>query len=125
MFLDFAGTIFHTNNNQMISACIKAVGLASLANIRSEKRILTQARKQYVDSLRLVNNALRVPSEAMQDSTLLGVMLLSLFEQITCVDGQFLHIWTQHVNGAALLVKLRGTRQFTYKVGLQMFQRIC
>lgn len=125
MFLDFASTIFRTSNNQMISACIKAVGLASLANIRSEKQILTQARKEYVESLRLVNNALRVPSEAVQDSTLLGVMLLNFFEQITCVDGHFVHIWTQHVNGAALLVKLRGTHQFTYKVGLQMFQHIC
>lgn len=125
MFLDFAGTIFRTSNNQMISACIRAVGLASLANIRSEKQVLTQARKEYVESLRMVNNALRVPSEAVQDSTLLGVMLLSFFEQITCVDGQFLHIWRQHVNGAALLVKLRGTHQFTYKVGLQMFQHIC
>lgn len=124
MFLDFAGIIFRTGNNQMISACIKAVGLASLANVRSEKQILIQARKEYVKSLRMVNNALRVPSEAVQDSTLLGVMLLSFFEQITCVDGQFLHVWTQHVNGAALLVKLRGTHQFTYKVGLQMFQHI-
>jgi hypothetical protein len=125
-FFDYAGTVLSGDSaNRIVSTCIEAVGLASVANMQQDTHIMARARRGYIAALRGVHNALRIPSEASNDTTLLAVMLLNLFEHINCSDSGFLDVWTQHVNGAALLVQLRGRRQLTYQTGLQLFEQFC
>ncbi|KAA8644209.1 Zn(II)2Cys6 transcription factor [Aspergillus tanneri] len=125
-FFDFASTILSRDtSNQTALSCIMAVGLAGLANIRQHDHVMFEARKYYVRGLNLVNKALHTPSDAVQDTTLLSVMLLQFFELITCTGRKFMRIRTQHIKGASILVKLRGNEQFTSEVGLRMFQQLC
>lgn len=61
-------------------AGITATGLAGLANETKTPEIMRHARQQYALALRAINRALGSPIEALKDSTLLGVLILAIFE---------------------------------------------
>ncbi|MCJ1396508.1 hypothetical protein MMC18_009399 [Xylographa bjoerkii] len=110
--------------DEHLSAIIYAVGLASFANEYKSQDVFKQARRQYVYALQLTNTALRSSIEATKDSTLLAVMLLSLYETITSTTQQPLTSWTDHIKGATVLVTLRGRQQLRSPLGLQMFKQM-
>jgi hypothetical protein len=58
---------------------------------------------------------------ASNDSTIFAVMVLGLFETITCSGNESLEAWRHHINGAAELLMHRGPAQFRTKQGLQIF----
>ncbi|MCJ1319909.1 hypothetical protein MMC15_005245 [Xylographa vitiligo] len=110
--------------DEHLSAIIYAVGLASFANEYKSQDVFKQARKQYIYALQLTNTALRSTTEAIKDSTLLAVMLLSLYETITSTTQKPLTSWTNHIKGATVLVTLRGRQQLRSSLGLQMFKQM-
>ncbi|MCJ1420959.1 hypothetical protein MMC32_007319 [Xylographa parallela] len=110
--------------DEHLSAIIYAVGLASFANEYQSHDVFEQARRQYVYALQLTNTALRSSTEATKDSTLLAVMLLSLYETITSTTQKPLTSWTDHIKGATVLVTLRGRQQLRSSLGLQMFKQM-
>ncbi len=115
-------------DNSPLILSIKAVGLACLSNINSSgspmpRLMTTTALQHYAAALRLVNDALRSPREAVKDSTLLTIMILGLWEQVTGRNNYSLSAWKNHVTGASALLKLRGRRQFKSPAGLQLFMQ--
>lgn len=105
-------------------ASMNAVGLATLSNAVRAPELMVRARKDYVHALQLTNVALRSPVEAKKDSTLFAVMILGIFETVTGNNERSLAAWTEHINGAAALVKLRGPDQLNTDVGRRMFIQV-
>jgi hypothetical protein len=116
--------ISQTNADDHLLASMSAVGLASFSNSVHAPELMVRARKDYVHALQLTNTALRSPKEAKKDSTLFAVMILGIYETITGSNERSLAAWTEHINGAATLVKLRGRDQFKTAAGKSMFMQV-
>ncbi|KAF7915516.1 uncharacterized protein EAE98_011119 [Botrytis deweyae] len=110
--------------DEALSTSMTAVGLAGLANRTKSPQLLGEARYEYMIALRRVNGALRSPIDAVKDSTLLSIMVLAVFETVTSTNRLSLKAWTEHINGASTLIKLRGPSQFKTRVGVGLFMQI-
>lgn len=110
--------------DEALSTSMTAVGLAGLANRTKSPQLLGEARHEYMVALRRVNGALRSPTDAVKDSTLLSIMVLAVFETVTCTNRFSLKAWTEHINGASALIQLRGPSQFKTRVGVGLFMQI-
>lgn len=123
-YLNYAPALLHAPGHDvaLVRAAVCAVGLAGLANTTGSAAIMYGARASYADALRRVNLVLASPLQACEDSTVLAVVVLGIFETITCTGGQSLEAWTRHIQGVADLVVHRGTSQFGTKLGLHVFQ---
>lgn len=112
-----------------VMASMTAVGLAGLANMTRSGDVMDSARKSYGTALRLINTALRMPDEAVKDTTMLSILILGLFEMIADRDARTVSgtvkAWHEHVNGAAALAKIRGVAQFRTRAGIKMFMMLC
>ena len=72
---------FYTNDSETaISCAVTALGLAGLAYRRNESCLLSASRSMYSCALHLTNDALRDPTTAANDATLINVLLLGLYE---------------------------------------------
>ncbi|KAL7783204.1 hypothetical protein V8C43DRAFT_189749 [Trichoderma afarasin] len=109
----------------LISAGMTAVGLVGLSKITGDRETMTRAQQSYGAALQLANAALRNPGEAVEDSTMLGVLILGTYEFISGHTPQTLHAWQEHINGAATLATMRGQAQFRTKAGVRMFLMLC
>ncbi|KAL7808423.1 hypothetical protein V8C26DRAFT_413344 [Trichoderma gracile] len=109
----------------LISAGMTAVGLVGLSKITGDRETMVRAQQSYGAALQLANAALRNPGEAVEDSTMLGVLILGTYEFISGHTPQTLHAWQEHINGAATLATMRGQAQFRTKAGVRMFLMLC
>ena len=103
---------------------MKAVGLAGFSHTAHAPDLLIESKKLYVAAIRRTNNALRSPADVAKDSTLLAIMLLSIFETMTGGGQRSLTAWASHINGAAALLKLRGPEQLNTQLGIRLFMQI-
>jgi hypothetical protein len=115
-----------TTMDHHLFSSVHAVALASFSIQFNSPGTLKEARRQYVSALHATNAALRSPQEVQKDSTLLAVLLLSLFETITCTYKSQSNVesWTDHINGATMLIRLRGRQQMTSLLGIQIFVQV-
>jgi hypothetical protein len=113
-----------TKRDDHLITSMSALGLASFANSIHAPELMNRARREYVTALRLTNAALKSPTEVQKDSTLFAVMILSIYETVSGTNERSLGAWTEHVNGAAALVKLRGMDQFKTLAGQRMFLQV-
>lgn len=109
----------------LISAGMTAVGLVGLSKITGDRETMMRAQQSYGTALQLANAALREPSEVVEDSTMLGILILGTYEFISGRTPQTLHAWQEHINGAATLASMRGQDQFKTKAGVRMFLMLC
>lgn len=116
--LESLETTYHFDDNLMAS--IKAVGLAGFANVERSSDVMKEARKEYSAALRLTNLALRSSRDAKKDSTLLSIMILSIYETVAGTNQKSLKSWAEHIRGAAALVKLRGPEQLSTPEGRRL-----
>lgn len=80
------------------------------------------AQTHYARALRSTNLALSCPELATSDSTLLAVLLLSLFEALV-FQGRAIPVnWNAHTRGASELLRLRGESQFDNSLGRHLFR---
>lgn len=113
-----------TYGDEPLLASINAVGLSSFAHSVQSTEVSNKARMYYVKALQLTNAALRSPTEVRKDSTLLSVMILSIFEMVAGSNEHSLEAWNEHVIGASTLLKLRGPIQLRTKVGQRLFMQV-
>ncbi|KAJ5530283.1 hypothetical protein N7527_003676 [Penicillium freii] len=106
---------------ELARIAIRAVGLAGLASSTGADSIMRKVRSSYAEAIERVNVALVDSRVARNDSAIFAVMVLGLFESITCSGEESLEAWKSHINGAASLLMLRGTSQFHTRQGLQIF----
>jgi hypothetical protein len=110
-----------SQNDPFLIFTLKAVFLAYFSNEVRSPPILQQARKAYSSALTLTNQALHSQDTALKNTTLLTVLLLDLFENLTNDEPNSA---CKHRDGALALLKFRGPNQFEDPVSLSMFQHL-
>ncbi|KAK0511175.1 hypothetical protein JMJ35_006727 [Cladonia borealis] len=113
-----------TSKMDYVDRSLNAVALAYLANQRYSPRAEEEARQQYVLALSSTGAALRNSNQARQDSTILGIMLLDLYEKITNKEPALHGAWAAHLSGALALVKYGEDEQFEDPNVLSMLMRL-
>ena len=114
----------HSDREEQLSASIEAVGLASLSNELGSLELSERARKRYVHAIQATNTALQDAVKARKDSTLIAVLLLCLYEVMTCTSRPAMCLWENHVKGAMALVRLRGRQQMQSQLGLKLLNQV-
>ncbi|MCJ1474839.1 hypothetical protein MMC13_003499 [Lambiella insularis] len=92
--------------NKMLVEAITSVGLAGLSNVEDKPSLMVLARSKYASALHMTMEALRDPEELKFNRTLRLVVILAMFEMITC-DSDTVKTWTKHLDGAAALIMSR------------------
>lgn len=105
----------------IVATSMTALGLAGISNICMDVNFKREAMQWYSKALRMTNAALQSPSEVKADSTLLATMLLGVFE-VTSND-RTLAGWSNHVEGSASLLRMRGKSQFRTAAGRRMYHQ--
>ncbi|KAK0753052.1 hypothetical protein B0T18DRAFT_423674 [Schizothecium vesticola] len=115
-----------------VLASMTAVGLMGLANLHRTnlpmaRDYMEAAQKSYGTALRLMNRALADPVESIQDSTMLTVLILGVFEMMNedAPRTATIEAFQEHVNGAVALAVMRGATQFRSLAGRRMFAMLC
>lgn len=103
---------------------IRACGMAALTNVELVEKGKCYARLMYSDALNLVNEALRDSQKSKLDETLIAVIMLGYYENITSDNNSRESIlsWQAHIDGAAQLLKLRGKQQFQTHIGRTVYR---
>ncbi|KAJ5614034.1 hypothetical protein N7528_007688 [Penicillium herquei] len=107
-----------------VNSALNAVGLAALSNIRLSPQMMLKARHEYTKALSETNKALANITMSKRDDTLAAVVLLGMFEVLTCSDGSFIDRWMKHMEGATKLIEFRGVDQLARKEGLDLFTQL-
>ncbi|KAI9852075.1 MAG: hypothetical protein M1838_001872 [Thelocarpon superellum] len=108
--------------DETVLASIRAVGLAGLSRpALAPGGLHVETAKRYVNAIRRTNVALRDAEQVKKDSTLLATMMLGVFETMTGHTPSSLTAWISHIDGAAALVKLRGSEQLRTWNGRRLF----
>ncbi|TVY94320.1 hypothetical protein LAWI1_G000136 [Lachnellula willkommii] len=110
-----------TGIDDILKTCIIATGLAGLANVSKSPQLMGHAQREYTSALRHINAAVASPIDSIKDVTLIGILILAIYEATAGAWALTLKAWTQHINGAAALIRLRGRSQFKTLVGRGVF----
>ncbi|KAF2839257.1 hypothetical protein M501DRAFT_1016338 [Patellaria atrata CBS 101060] len=100
---------------------LPAVALASLAKQTRQPRMLLRAHLHYGKALPLVNTTLSNPEDVKNDSTLVTVLLLGLYQLITA-EKDWNKMWDSHHSGRELMIKLRGPDLLRTNEGRGLFR---
>lgn len=97
------GGDFHTwltqsycEDGHVLRLAIDAVGTAGISNLSDAPRVESRSRGQYVKALGLLNKALGDPVHALEDETLMAVILLGFYEVDRASRGK-LHITSSNL----------------------------
>ncbi|KAE8165100.1 hypothetical protein BDV40DRAFT_297950 [Aspergillus tamarii] len=120
-FLDYVPSILTLDeDNEILQGAILAVGFAGLAHSTRQVDLRCRSRAMYTRTIKRMNWALTDPQTARRHSTIVSVLILSLYE----FGESSLNGWDRHIHGATSLLELRGKSQFTTPIGLQIFKDI-
>ncbi|KAF2835727.1 hypothetical protein M501DRAFT_941481 [Patellaria atrata CBS 101060] len=121
--LDFLPELYNNHfdvvyfRNALIS-----VSLASLGNVSSlADHLILRARKAYGNALQQLQEALNDAEEAKSDTVLASLILTSQF-QIIMGEGE--NSQRPHSQGQMELLRMRGSDQFSTRVGISMFRML-
>ncbi|KAF9885562.1 hypothetical protein FE257_012768 [Aspergillus nanangensis] len=106
-----------------LSNAVDAVGMASLANLNYGPHLKHAAYENYSSVLREINLALASNSHTVSYEILVTVMLLNVFETVTC-DGNDLISWNKHEGGELALVHLWNMDQLESPLGRKIFLQL-
>ncbi|KAL6721944.1 hypothetical protein ACLMJK_001049 [Lecanora helva] len=114
----------HRSAGNPLPAIITAIGMAGLSNVQNSAAGTIATRQKHSSVLRTLTAALQDPETRTADSTLMAVMLLGTFEQVTCTNPQALKSWANHVTGAVAIARARGQNQVQTEVGRDIFTHL-
>ena len=97
-----------------------AVSLAAFATANKSQPLMRRAQEHYAQALTSTNKALSDPTQVYEDSTLVSVILLGLYENFT-FEVHSMNAWMHHLKGANTLFALRGKEQFKGSLARQKF----
>ncbi|RDW69994.1 hypothetical protein BP5796_08391 [Coleophoma crateriformis] len=107
-----------------LMSTFKAVSLLYFSNEVMSPSVLDEAWTSYGFALSLTNKALQQPQAATQNSTLLTIFLLDLFERLANKRQLGMISDTRHINGALALFRLRGQSLFDDPLAVSMFSQL-
>lgn len=87
-------------SNPALQQSITAAGLAGYAKTARQKEVSNAALKRYVQAIQAINTALSDSKSAMHDSTLLAIMMLSMFEVLIMPRMSDMQNCAKHLVGA-------------------------
>ncbi|KAJ5753447.1 Chondroitin AC/alginate lyase [Penicillium nucicola] len=102
----FFGAIHY---DQSARDAVVSVGLAAMSNVTRDKAMRILSREKHATVINAVQKAVSNPAQANPDSTFHKIVMLSLYEMVSCSSDQ-VDRWTVHLDGAAALL-----RQSTFK----------
>ncbi|MCJ1309037.1 hypothetical protein MMC25_002692 [Agyrium rufum] len=102
---------------------IASLGMAFIANQHDDQALLCRAMSKYALTLKLMKVMLRDPVAQLSDEALICVHLMGIYEASTCQNNSIM-AWTNHVEGAAALIKLRGSEQLDRSMGRRLFTQL-
>jgi hypothetical protein len=108
----------------LLTKPVIACGLAALSNREHDAKGREVARQYYVEAITGTNEALRHPRRVLEDTTLIAVFLLALFERLNWEDQYATQSWRHHVQGAAHVLELRGLEQVQSRSGADIFRDV-
>ncbi|MCJ1385679.1 hypothetical protein MMC17_008802 [Xylographa soralifera] len=111
---------FDADPQSPLFAALSATALAAFSNKPGRKTLMYHAQKMYLTAVAQIQKAVADPIEAKMDTTIVSVLLLGLYETVTCTEHN-LPTWGQHVDGAVALVKHRGDDLFRTPLGARIF----
>ncbi|KAJ6011850.1 transcriptional regulator family: Fungal Specific TF, partial [Penicillium canescens] len=97
------------NYDQSARDAVVSVGLAAMSNVNRDKALRTLSREKHATVISAVQKAVGNSSQANPDSTFHMIVMLSLYEMVSCSPNQ-IDRWTVHLDGASALL-----RQSTFK----------
>ncbi|EED15521.1 C6 transcription factor, putative [Talaromyces stipitatus ATCC 10500] len=97
---------------------VEAAALTSYANEAHDRHLAFQARQRYGLALQGLKEALSMPVEKMQDSTLATILLLVIFEDI---NGERTQLESSHTAGLELVARLHTYRRLDSKYSRCLF----
>ncbi|KAL1301855.1 hypothetical protein AAFC00_006040 [Neodothiora populina] len=102
---------------------LHAVALSALSMLSSKRILQHQAALAYGKAIKTMSTALLDTTFAQKDETLLAALVLSWYETINASDGS-MRAWSSHIDGAAAILKMRGSSQFHDPLGLVLFRQV-
>ncbi|KAI3321406.1 hypothetical protein HD806DRAFT_523894 [Xylariaceae sp. AK1471] len=100
---------------------ISVPALVLLSQDLRDPRLLRIAYSRHVKAILSTQKALASPDLAVNDVTLLSVLLLGLFEALVFNGRGKSDNWVTHVQGSAALLNIRGKSQFNSALGQSLF----
>ncbi|KAL7893566.1 hypothetical protein HDV64DRAFT_262430, partial [Trichoderma sp. TUCIM 5745] len=107
-----------------LPTAVAAIGMAGIANLRSNRHMLLAAHAQYLLAIKLTHAALVDETLRVQNQTLVSILLLALYEIIACHSPQSLRIWSNHVAGATALISQFAQQRILNSVGARIFSHL-
>ena len=104
-----------------LDLAVSVSGLVLIAKDLQEPALLRHAYSRYAVVLTKTQNALNHAHLATLDSTLISILLLSLFEALVFQGRQSPKGWHTHIQGCAALLQMRGAEQFKRPLGRHLF----
>ncbi|RAH43058.1 Zn(II)2Cys6 transcription factor [Aspergillus brunneoviolaceus CBS 621.78] len=109
----------------MVATSLSAVGLAAYSHKYQYPEILSEARYEYVRSLRFINSALSSSqANAATDAIVISILLLVSYESHTAETRRTIPNRYAHVKGAATLLCLRGDESISSCPRRQLFHHL-
>ncbi|QGA20759.1 hypothetical protein EYB26_008467 [Talaromyces marneffei] len=108
----------------LLSTVVKAVWLAFFSFSHQSSPALHDARVNYGSALMLTTTAIQSPTEAKENSTLMSLLLLSVYERLVYWEGNIIPS-NAHLRGALGLVLYRGGSQFSDPIRMNMLLGLC
>lgn len=103
----------------LVATSMTALGIAGIANLYMDSKLKSEATRWYLNAIKMTNAAISSPKTVKEDSTLTSINLLSMFEATS--NESSLQGWSNHVDGASMLIKMRGMKQFSTPAGQRMY----
>ncbi|KAF2227788.1 hypothetical protein BDZ85DRAFT_7665 [Elsinoe ampelina] len=108
-FLEFLPDLFTKSKADLdFSLALRAASYASFANQHNSPEMMAKARASYGRALTALNASLRNSEASLRDSTIASIVLLQIFEHITCDDSLSIG---NHDAGLRMLFAMRGFKQ--------------
>ncbi|KAF2179985.1 hypothetical protein K469DRAFT_753652 [Zopfia rhizophila CBS 207.26] len=104
---------------ECLQAALQATALAAMAQRLARRDLLLRSRARFGMALRAVSRLIQNPSTAKDDSVLVSVFLLGMYEAINGESPPGT-VWVSHMPGILALLKLRGKTQFQSRIGRGM-----
>lgn len=108
-------------DDDVVKAAMLPTALAAFACSSQQLQLLHQARTYYSIALAATNKALGTRELVTLKSTLLSVLLLSMFEALTFRGQKSPQNWNAHVNGLTTILQMRGDHQFFDELDANLF----
>ncbi|KAK5032589.1 hypothetical protein LTS07_003998 [Exophiala sideris] len=121
-FLDFLPELYALSDTEdALSQAVKAVSYITLSGQSSVKILSDKGHEHYRTTLQRITQMLQTPESAAQDSLIIAIMLVVLFENVTYEKPA---VMMSHAKGLHTLLLHRGVGQFTSPQSRAIFRHV-